>query len=211
MSCLRIGYALTGSFCTFSESFEAMKALAARGHELTPIASFNSYNLSTRFGTAEENRRKMTEICGREIIRTVEAAEPIGPKKMFDILIVAPCTSNTLAKLANGINDTPVTMAVKSHLRNFGPVLIAISTNDALAAAARNIGALQNSRGYFFVPYRQDDVRKKPMSAVADFSLIPEAAELAVQGVQMQPMLRGQGEDEVKIVCGGSGAEISQC
>ena len=211
MSGLRIGYALTGSFCTFSESFEAMKALAARGHELTPIASFNSYNLSTRFGTAEENRRKMTEICGREIIRTVEAAEPIGPKKMFDILIVAPCTSNTLAKLANGINDTPVTMAVKSHLRNFGPVLIAISTNDALAAAARNIGALQNSRGYFFVPYRQDDVRKKPMSAVADFSLIPEAAELAVQGVQMQPMLRGQGEDEVKIVCGGSGAEISQC
>lgn len=191
MSGLRIGYALTGSFCTFSESFEAMKALVARGHELTPIASFNSYNLSTRFGTAEENRRKMTEICGREIIRTVEAAEPIGPKKMFDILIVAPCTSNTLAKLANGINDTPVTMAVKSHLRNFGPVLIAISTNDALAAAARNIGALQNSRGYFFVPYRQDDVRKKPMSAVADFSLIPEAAELAVQGVQMQPMLRG--------------------
>ncbi len=191
MSGLRIGYALTGSFCTFSESFEAMKALAARGHELTPIASFNSYNLSTRFGTAEENRRKMTEICGREIIRTVEAAEPIGPKKMFDILIVAPCTSNTLAKLANGINDTPVTMAVKSHLRNFGPVLIAISTNDALAAAARNIGALQNSRGYFFVPYRQDDVRKKPMSAVADFSLIPEAAELAVQGVQMQPILRG--------------------
>lgn len=191
MSGLRIGYALTGSFCTFSESFEAMKALVARGHELTPIASFNSYNLSTRFGTAEENRRKMTEICGREIIRTVEAAEPIGPKKMFDILIVAPCTSNTLAKLANGINDTPVTMAVKSHLRNFGPVLIAISTNDALAAAARNIGALQNSRGYFFVPYRQDDVRKKPMSAVADFSLIPEAAELAVQGVQMQPILRG--------------------
>lgn len=191
MSGLRIGYALTGSFCTFAESFEAMKALAARGHELTPIASFNSYNLSTRFGTAEENRRKMTEICGREIIRTVEAAEPIGPKKMFDILIVAPCTSNTLAKLANGINDTPVTMAVKSHLRNFGPVLIAISTNDALAAAARNIGALQNSRGYFFVPYRQDDVRKKPMSAIADFSLIPEAAELAVQGVQMQPMLRG--------------------
>lgn len=191
MSGLRIGYALTGSFCTFSESFEAMKALAARGHELTPIASFNSYNLSTRFGTAEENRRKMTEICGREIIRTVEAAEPIGPKKMFDILIVAPCTSNTLAKLANGINDTPVTMAVKSHLRNFGPVLIAISTNDALAAAARNIGALQNFRNYFFLPYRQDDVLKKPMSMVADFGLMKKAAEAALAGEQLQPIVLG--------------------
>ncbi len=193
MDKLRIGYAFTGSFCTFSNSFAAMRELVSLGHELTPIASFNSYNLSTRFGTAEENRRKMTEISGKDIICTIEKAEPIGPKKMFDLLIVAPCTSNTLAKLANGINDTPVTMAVKSHLRNAGPVLIAISTNDALAAAAKNIGALQNSRGYYFVPYRQDDTVKKPMSAVADFTLLPEAALLAARGAQLQPIIRPAG------------------
>lgn len=193
MDKLRIGYAFTGSFCTFSNSFAAMRELVSLGHDLTPIASFNSYNLSTRFGTAEENRRKMTEISGKDIICTIEKAEPIGPKKMFDLLIVAPCTSNTLAKLANGINDTPVTMAVKSHLRNAGPVLIAISTNDALAAAAKNIGALQNSRGYYFVPYRQDDTVKKPMSAVADFTLLPEAALLAARGAQLQPIIRPAG------------------
>lgn len=186
----KIGYALTGSFCTFAESFRAMEKLAALGYEITPIASFNSYNLSTRFGSCEETREKLRSISGREIIHTIEDAEPVGPKKMFDLLIVAPCTSNTLAKLANGINDTPVTMAVKSHLRNMRPVLIAISTNDALAAAARNIGALQNYRNYFFVPYRQDDTVKKPMSAVADFSLLPEAAEAALRGEQLQPIIR---------------------
>ncbi len=187
MSKIKIGYALTGSFCTFEKSFAAMKSLVSLGYDLTPIASFNAYNLSTRFGSCEENREKMREICKKEIIRTVEEAEPIGPKKMFDLLIVAPCTSNTLAKLACGINDTPVTMAVKSHLRNSRPVLIAVSTNDALSAAAKNIGALQNFKGYYFVPYRQDDILKKPMSMVADFGLIPQAAEAALEFTQLQP------------------------
>ncbi len=187
----KIGYAFTGSFCTFKESFEAMSRLAESGYELTPIASFNAYRLSTRFGTAEENREKMRSVSGREIISTIEDAEPIGPKKMFDLLIVAPCTSNTLAKLANGINDTPVTMAVKSHLRNMRPVLIAISTNDALAAAARNIGTLQNYRNYFFLPYRQDDISKKPMSMVADFGLMQKAVEAAFRGEQLQPIVLG--------------------
>ncbi len=191
MGSLRIGYAVTGSFCTFAESFAAAKRLADAGHVLTPIFSFNAYNLSTRFGTASENRERLERICRNRAISTIEDAEPVGPKKMFDLIIVAPCTSNTLAKLACGVNDTPVTMAVKSHLRNARPVLIAVSTNDALAAAAKNIGALQNFRNYFFVPYRQDDIAKKPMSMVADFSLLPEAAEAAARGEQIQPMVRG--------------------
>lgn len=191
MDKLKIGYALTGSFCTFEKSFEAAKRLVSLGHELTPIASFNTYDLSTRFGEATANRQKLRDICGREIIHTIEGAEPIGPKKMFDILIVAPCTSNTLAKLATGVNDTPVTMAVKSHLRNMRPVLIAISTNDALAAAAKNIGTLQNYRNYYFVPYRQDDVAAKPMSMVADFTQMEIAIEAAMQGVQIQPVVLG--------------------
>ena len=186
----RIGYALTGSFCTFNESFSTVEKLAALGYELTPITSFNAYNISTRFGTREENRERLKSICGRDIICTIEEAEPIGPKRMFDLLIVAPCTSNTLAKLATGINDTPVTMAVKSHLRNMRPVLLAISTNDALAAAAKKIGMLQNYRNYYFVPYRQDDIEKKPLSMVADFSLLPQAAEAALRGEQLQPIVR---------------------
>ena len=191
MDKLKIGFALTGSFCTFAESFKAMEKLASLGHELTPITSFNAYGISTRFGTKEENRNRLIDICGREIIHTIEDAEPIGPKKMFDIMIVAPCTSNTLAKLANGVNDTPVTMAVKSHLRNMRPVLIAISTNDALAAAAKNIGQLQNYRNYYFVPYRQDDTEKKPMSMVADFSMMQKAIEAAMRGEQLQPIVMG--------------------
>ena len=191
MNNLKIGYALTGSFCTFAESFKTMERLVKLGHELTPITSFNAYNLSTRFGSKDENRKRLHDICGREIIHTIEDAEPIGPKKMFELMIVAPCTSNTLAKLANGINDTPVTMAVKSHLRNHRPVLIAISTNDALAAAARNIGMLQNYRNYYFVPYRQDDIEKKPMSMVADFSRMETAIEHAMTGEQVQPIVLG--------------------
>lgn len=189
MNKLKIGYALTGSFCTFRESFEAAERLVSLGHELTPIMSFNSYTLSTRFGTAEENRKRLLEICGRPIISTIEAAEPIGPKKMFDLLIVAPCTSNTLAKLALGINDTPVTMAVKSHLRNSKPVLIAVSTNDALSAAAKNIGILLNYKNYFFLPYRQDAPEKKPASMVADFSFMEQSAEAAADGIQLFPVV----------------------
>ncbi len=188
---LKIGYAMTGSFCTFSQSFEALKRLATAGHDITPIMSFNSFNLSTRFGTAQANREKLENICRKPIISTIEEAEPIGPKKMFDILIVAPCTSNTLAKLATGVNDTPVTMAVKSHLRNSRPVLIAVSTNDALTAAAKNIGILECRKNYFFVPYRQDDPVKKPASMVADFDLMETALEEAMAGRQVSPVVRG--------------------
>ena len=134
---MKIGYCLTGSFCTFKKSIEAMQSLADGGHIVTPIMSFNAYNIDTRFGNAKDVREKVASICGREIISTIDSAEPIGPKHMFDVLCVVPCTSNTLAKLANGINDTPVTMAVKSHLRNDKPVVIGVSTNDALGASAK--------------------------------------------------------------------------
>lgn len=185
----RIGIAMCGSFCTFSKAFEQMIKLKASGAELTPIMSYNASSLDTRFGTAEENVMTAETICGRGVINTIPLAEPIGPKKMFDLLIICPCTGNTLAKLAAGITDTPVTMAVKSHLRNGRPVLIAVSTNDALSASAKNIGALLNIKNIYFVPFKQDDFIKKPRSAVADFSLIPAAADAALEGRQIQPIL----------------------
>ena len=185
----KIGIAMCGSFCTFSRAFEQMIKLKAAGAELTPIMSYHASTLDTRFGTAEENIMTAESICGKGVINTIPLAEPIGPKKMFDLLIVCPCTGNTLAKLAAGITDTPVTMAVKSHLRNGSPVLIAVSTNDALSASAKNIGALLSTRNIYFVPFRQDDFIKKPRSAVADFSQIPAAAEAALEGRQIQPIL----------------------
>lgn len=185
----KIGIAMCGSFCTFSRAFEQMIKLKAAGAELTPIMSYHASTLDTRFGTAEENIMTAESICGKGVINTIPLAEPIGPKKMFDLLIVCPCTGNTLAKLAIGITDSPVTMAVKSHLRNGSPVLIAVSTNDALSASAKNIGALLSTRNIYFVPFRQDDFIKKPRSAVADFSQIPAAAEAALEGRQIQPIL----------------------
>lgn len=187
---LRIGFALTGSFCTFSKAFKAMEELVAAGHSVTPIMSFNSYDISTRFGTAEENRNRCIYLTGKDIIHTIEDAEPIGPKGYFDVLVVAPCSSNTLAKLAWGVNDTPVTMAVKSHLRNDKPVVIALSTNDALSAAAGNIGTLLNRRHYYFCPYSQDDSVKKSRSMVADFAMLRETVEKAAEGIQIQPMVK---------------------
>lgn len=189
MDNLRLGLALTGSFCTFNQAMDLAKRLVKSGCEVTPIMSFNAYSISTRFGTAKENAEKLESITGKKIIRTIEDAEPIGPKRMFDILLIAPCTSNTLAKLASGVNDTPVTMAVKSHIRNSRPVVIAVSTNDALAAASKNIGALEAAKNYYFVPYRQDDYILKPYSMVADFSLAERTVELALSGIQIQPMV----------------------
>ena len=186
---VKIGFCMTGSFCTFDKAFKAAQALADLGAELVPIMSFNAASISTRFGKAEENVKKLEDIAGRPVIATIEDAEPIGPKKLCDIMVVAPCTSNTAAKLAHGIVDTPAAMAVKSHIRNARPVVIAISTNDALAAAAKNIGMLQSMKNYFFVPYRQDNFEAKPNSAVADLSLIPETVEAALSGKQLQPML----------------------
>lgn len=187
---LRIGYCLTGSFCTFEKSFAALSQLVQTKAEVTPIMSFAAAELNTRFGKAQDHIARLEEITGKRVIKTIEDAEPIGPKKLLDIIIVAPCTANTLAKLALGITDTPVTMAVKSHLRNSRPVLIAVSTNDALGAAAKNIGALQNYKNYYFVPYCQDDYIHKPRSIVARFELIPQAAVNAVNGIQTQPMIK---------------------
>ncbi len=186
---IKIGVAMCGSFCTFSKAFEQMIKLKAAGAELTPIMSYHAATLDTRFGTAEENIMTAENICGRGVINTIPLSEPVGPKKMFDLLIVCPCTGNTMAKLAAGITDTPVTMAVKSHLRNGRPVLIAAATNDALSASAKNIGALLNIKNIYFVPFKQDDFVKKPRSAVADFSMIPEAAKAALNGRQLQPIL----------------------
>ncbi len=186
---LRIGIALTGSFCTLARVLDVVELLAER-YRLMPIMSPIVYESNTRFGTAEQFQERLRGICGQEIRHTIPQVEPIGPKNMLDALIVAPCTGNTLAKLALGVTDTAVTMAVKSTLRNEKPILIALSTNDALQGGAKNIGYLQNLKHYYFVPYRQDDVEHKPRSCVADFSLIPAALEAALEGKQLQPLLQ---------------------
>ena len=185
---MNIGFAVCGSFCTYSAVFPVMADLA-RHHRLIPIFSFHAASIDSRFGTAREHLRLAREICGIDPVCTIEDAEPIGPKKLLDLLIIAPCTGNTLAKLAHGIADTPVTMAAKSHLRNGRPILIAPSTNDALAVSAENIGKLLARKNIYFVPFRQDDPTGKPTSMVADFTRIPEAAEAAMAGIQLQPIV----------------------
>ena len=186
---VNVGFAMTGSFCTFSKTIEKLKELVEKGANVIPIMSFNSYRIDTRFGKANDFIDTIEKITGNKIIHTIEDAEPIGPKKITDIMILAPASGNTIAKLANGITDTPVTMAIKSHLRNENPVVVAISTNDALSGSASNIGKLLNRRHYYFVPFSQDDPVKKPNSLVADFSLIPEAVQSALEGRQLQPII----------------------
>ncbi len=186
---VRIGCAMTGSFCTFRKVFQAWQALAETGAALTPIMSQAAYESDTRFYPAAEARRIFREICGREIWHTIVETEPIGPKKLLDLLIIAPCTGNTLAKLAAGIADTPVTLAAKSHLRNGRPVLIAPSTNDGLSRNAENLGKLQAMRDFYFVPYGQDAPEGKPASLVSYFDRIPQAAQGALEGRQIQPLL----------------------
>ncbi len=185
---MNIGFALCGSFCTFSQVFPIMEELA-KNHNVIPIFSSVSYTTDTRFGTAREHIERATAICGKAPLHTIPQVEPIGPKKMLDALVIAPCTGNTLAKLAHSIADTPVTMAAKSHLRNGSPILVAVSTNDALAGAAENIGKLLARKHYYFVPFRQDDPEKKPTSMVADFTKIPPALDAALEGRQLQPIL----------------------
>ena len=188
---VRVGFALTGSFCTHQRVLEVMESMRDAGFRLTPILSFNAGGLDTRFGTAQALRGRLEEICGTQIIDTIEAAEPVGPKGLFDVLVVAPCTGNTIAKLAYAVTDTPVTMAVKSHLRGGRPVVIAVSTNDALSGSAANIGVLLNRRHYYFVPMKQDAPLAKPCSVVAEMELLPETVEAAFSGRQLQPLLRG--------------------
>ncbi len=189
MKKLNIGFAMCGSFCTFSKVLEEMQELKNDGHNIIPIMSYNAYSTDTRFGKAGYFRDKVEEICLNPIISTITDAEPIGPKKLLDILIIEPCTGNTLSKLANGIADTPVTLAAKSHLRNLRPVLIAVSTNDALSSAAKNIGHLMNYKNIYFIPYRQDDCISKPNSIVADFSLTKAAMQKALENTQIQPLI----------------------
>lgn len=185
---MTIGFALCGSFCTYDKVFPAMEELA-KVHRVIPIFSQASYTTDSRFGTAQAHIRRAAEICGTDPLHTVAQVEPIGPKKLLDALVIAPCTGNTLAKLAHSIADGPVTMAAKSHLRNGRPVILAVSTNDALAGAAENIGKLLGRKHYYFVPFGQDDPQKKPTSMVADFTRIPQTAEAALAGHQLQPVL----------------------
>lgn len=189
MDKLNIGFALCGSFCTFKKAIEQLEALAKDGHNIIPIMSYNAYSTDTRFGKAQEHKDRIEAICANRIISSIADAEPIGPRKLLDILIIEPCTGNTLAKLANSIADTPVTLAAKSHLRNSRPVLIAVSTNDALAGASKNIGQLLNYKNYYFIPYRQDDSSGKPTSLVADFSKTKEAMYKALEGQQLQSLI----------------------
>ena len=186
---LRIGFAMTGSFCTFEKCFKQAEILKNSGAELIPIMSETASGTSTRFGNAEDNIKKFSLICGKEVITSISSAEPIGPKNMTDIMVVAPCTSNTASKLANSITDTAVTMAVKSHLRSGKPVLLAIASNDSLLGSAKNIGELFNRKNYYFVPMLQDDCSKKPASLVSEFSMIPEAIDSALKGIQLRPII----------------------
>ena len=186
---MTIGFALCGSFCTYAKVFPAMEAVKDRFHDVIPIFSTTSAAVDSRFGTAADHLARAEAICGRTPIRTIEEAEPIGPKKLLDALVIAPCTGNTLAKLAHGIADGPVTMAAKSHLRNGRPILLAVSTNDGLGAAAENIGRLLPRKYIYFVPFGQDSPQGKPTSLVADFDMIVPALEQALAGVQLQPLL----------------------
>ena len=185
---MNIGFAMCGSFCTFDAVFPVIEEIAKK-YTVFPITSDAVGSIDSRFGTASEHNETLTRLCRKPPMCTIADVEPIGPKKLLDALIIAPCTGNTLAKLAHSIADSPVTMAAKSHLRNGRPILIAISTNDALAGAAENIGKLLARKNYYFVPFGQDDPQKKPASIVADFSKIPDALRLALDGKQMQPIL----------------------
>ena len=185
---MTIGFALTGSFCTHAKVLPILEKLA-QDYEIVPILSPIVTQTDTRFGSADSLIRRITQICGREPLSTIPQAEPIGPKKLLDALVIAPCTGNTLAKLSHGIADTSVTMAAKSHLRNGRPVVIAVSTNDGLGAAAENIGRLLIRKHYFFVPFGQDDPQEKPTSLVADFDQLPQTLALALEHKQIQPLL----------------------
>ena len=186
---MTIGFAVCGSFCTYSQVFPVMEALA-KHHSVIPIFSQASATTDTRFGAAADHLKRAEEICGSAPILTIGQAEPIGPRKLLDALVIAPCTGNTLAKLAHSIADGPVTMAAKSHLRNGRPILIGVSTNDALAGAAENIGKLLGKKHYYFIPFGQDDPQNKPTSMVADFTKLLPALDAALAGQQLQPILQ---------------------
>lgn len=186
---IKIGFVLTGSFCTFQKVIPKMKELVKQGAEIIPIMSFNSYQLDTKFGKAEAFIQEIEEITGKKIIHTIPDAEPIGPKKMTDIMVIAPCSGNSMAKLACDIIDTPAVMAAKSHLRNNRPLVIAPSTNNGLSGNAENIGKLLNRKNYYFVPFRQDNPITKPRSIVFDSEYLIKTIQYALEGEQISPIL----------------------
>lgn len=188
MSKKRVGLALCGSYCTYEKLFKELGALSEK-YELVPIMSETASGTDSRFGTAEGFKQKLFELTGKMPVCSIADAEPLGPKMPMDALVIAPCTGNTMAKLASGITDTAVTMAAKAHLRNGRPLVIAFSTNDGLSGSAPNIAGLLNRKNVYFVPFKQDDCVKKPTSLASDFSLIAEAVEAALQGRQLQPVL----------------------
>lgn len=190
MENITAGFALCGSFCTISDAVRQIPILQNNGAKIIPIMSPVVYETDNRFNKADELKNKIQEITGNEIIHTIVGAEPIGPKKLLDVLIIAPCTGNTLAKLANGITDTSVTMAAKAHLRNNRPVVLAIATNDALSASATNIGKLLNTKNIYFVPFAQDDPHKKNTSIIADFDQLYDTVKKALNGEQIQPIIK---------------------
>ena len=189
MAELTLGFALCGSFCTYRRVLEQLEALHEKYPDIIPILSEASDTIDSRFGTAEEHKARIREICGRPPLTTLAQVEPFGPKGLLDLLVIAPCTGNTLGKLAAGIADSPVTLACKAHLRNQRPVVIAVSTNDALAANASNLGILLARKNFYFVPFGQDDPMGKPCSLVADFTKLPETVAATLEGRQIQPIL----------------------
>lgn len=185
---IKMGFAMCGSFCTLDKVIAELKGLSEK-YDILPIMSMTSYITDTRFGLASGFVKAVEDICGKRVIYTIEDAEPIGPKKLLDVLVIAPCTGNTLGKLARGITDGCVTLAYKAHMRNGGPTVIAVSTNDGLSANAENIGRLLDRKNVYFVPFGQDSPHTKPTSLVADFSLISASVEAALEGRQLQPIL----------------------
>lgn len=185
---LRVGLGVTGSFCTFEKTIQLVKQLKEEGANILPILSNNAYNTDTRFGKAEDFNRELEEISEHKIVNTIVGAEPIGPQNLIDIMLITPCTGNTMAKLANAITDNAVLMTTKSHLRNGKPVLLGVSTNDALSMNAKNLGILLNTKNIYFVPFRQDDYKNKPNSLVYDTNLVIDSILSAMEGKQLQPI-----------------------
>jgi dipicolinate synthase subunit B len=192
-SSARVGFALCGSYCTFDRAIATLETLCAQYSDVTAIFSENAYATDTRFGKAANFVARAEALTGKPAIHTIAGAEPIGPRATLDILVIAPCTGNTVSKLAHGITDTCVTMAAKAHLRNGRPVLLALSTNDALSGSAPGIGMLLSRQNYYFVPFWQDDPHAKQTSLVADFTRIPDAIEAALAGRQLEPMVISKG------------------
>ena len=185
---MKIGYCFTGSFCTFARSFRALEWLVADGHSIVPIMSENAFYTDTRFQKAEEFSARVESLCGKRIVNTIVDAEPLGPESPLDLLVVAPCTGNTLAKVASGITDTAATMAIKAHLRLDRPLVIALATNDAMSQNLANIATMLARKSVYFVPMLEDSPKGNPHSLVAEFELIPRVVESALKGEQLRPL-----------------------